>query len=217
MGLNHCVDINALNTSIANYKYLAWFVNNQHLFGPHPSSYMSYPTVLNITVQASRVENRPIPIEEVPFDATLRQSLISPDYAQATRGTIVGLGAAISIQDTQGRAYTSSSYVTLNWWIRDGWSSNLEDFYITDDLPSNCHAMLHRMPENGTPKNRALPLFNSTQTTEQKKRAEERRILEDKNHSATRQAENQKMEDKTTKLTSSSTKQPSKHARPSNT
>ncbi|KAF7507457.1 hypothetical protein GJ744_010388 [Endocarpon pusillum] len=208
MGLNQEMDINALRAATVNFKYLAWLVNNQHLFGPHPSAYMSREVVLNITVQAR--DSGAITIPEVPVDSALSQSLISTQYAKLTQGTIVETGGGHAVQETGGKTYTLSSYVTLSWWVGNECISSSDNFYITDDLPSNCHAMLHHMPDNGNQGNKALPLYNKFQTAEERKRAEERHKLEEKTHSTKRQAENQKIVDKTKKLTSSSTKQPSK-------
>ncbi|KAL9626156.1 MAG: hypothetical protein Q9164_007931, partial [Protoblastenia rupestris] len=163
MGLDYRVDISALRTPTVDFKYLAWFVNHRHLFGLHPSVHMPPAKFVNITVHANRVEGRDVNIHGVPYDAALTQSLISPEYAQVTQGMIVRTEAELKINDGSGNHYTSASYITLIWWLCGETVSHRGDFYITKDLPKNCHAMLHHMPDDETGK-KALPLFNKAQT-----------------------------------------------------
>ncbi|KAF7505018.1 hypothetical protein GJ744_001472 [Endocarpon pusillum] len=204
MGLNY-EDVSSLRTPAVVNNYLTWYSNRRHLFGPHPSVYMPAAKFVDITVHANRVEGRDVNISGVPYDATLTQSLISPEYAQATQGTIVQTEAELDIHSADGKHYMSSSKITLIWWLCGETISHREVFYITKDLPGAYNAMLHHMPDGHLGK-KALPLFNKNQTAEDKKYAEERRKQEEKAHSATRQAEDQKIVDKTKKLTSSSTK-----------
>lgn len=256
MGLDHKLDRSALRAftiHTVDINYLTWFVSNQHLFGPHPSSYMvglshlnMTPEMLrksiqtsavryNITVHASGVEGGAVHIPEVPYDAGLRQSFISTENAQATHGLIVQTETALSLQGADEKIYRSSSYITLTWWMCGDSLSHIEDFYITEDLPRNCRAMLRRAPDDAAHGNKALPLFNKVQTAgtlpsgvliwlltdtcfmlkEEKKRAEERRKREENAHTAIRQVENQKIEDKTRNLNSTSPKQSSNHFKPS--
>ncbi len=114
-------------------------------------------------MHANRVEGRDVHISGVPYDATLTQSLISPEYAQATQGVIVPMEVELDIHDANGKHYASSSYITLIWWICGETISHREDFYITKDLPGNCHAMPHHMLDDDLGK-KALPLFNKAQT-----------------------------------------------------
>ena len=181
--MSYRVDISALRTSVIDIKYLGWFANHRHLFDTSPSAYMvrlsGFPpglintenhatqppaAVVNITVHANGVEGGDVDIQRVPYDATLRQSLISIEYAQATHGTIVQTGAEVTLHAGGGKSYTSASYITLKWWLWDETVSYRDNFYITEDLPRGCNAMLHRMPEDGHPSNKALPLFNKGQT-----------------------------------------------------
>lgn len=210
MGLGHRQDINARRASTNNIRYFVWFLNRQNLFGPHPSAYMLPGAVVDITVHASRVEGGAVNIFGVPYDASLRHSLISAEYAQATEGTIVQTEPALSLYDADGNIYTSLSYITLRWWFYGDSVSNREDFYITNDLPTGRHAMLRRPPGDTHHKSKALPLFNKVQTAEEKQRAEERRKQEDNAHKVIRQAENKKIEDETRNLTSSTGK-PNSH------
>jgi hypothetical protein len=186
--------------------------------------------VNNITVHASQVEGGGVDIPGVPYDISLSHSLISSAYAQSTRGTIMRTDAALSLYDSDRNLYRSSSYVTLTWWICGTSVSTREDFYITDDLRGGPHAMLRYAPGDADHRDKALPLFNKVPTAgtlpiwvwtcvlvfsfadtcftskEEKRRAEERHEREDNAHNAIRQAENQKIEDKTRKLTASTIK-----------
>ena len=111
------------------------------------------------------MEDNKVPISGVPYDGSLRQSLISTEYARATHGRIEQTEAPLSLQDVDGRVYRSSSYITLRWWFPGDSLSNVETFYITEDLPSDCHAMLRRAPDkNAGDSKKALPLFNKAQT-----------------------------------------------------
>lgn len=146
---------------------------------------------------------------------------------------IVRIEAAVSFHDEERNTYTSSSYITLKWWFCGESLSDKEDFYITEDLPRDRHAMLRRAPNDADHRNKALPLFNKVQTpgmlptyvqarllvltdtrfilTEEKECSEERRRREDHAHSAIRQADNQKIEAKTRNLISLSSKHYSDH------
>ncbi|ERF74161.1 hypothetical protein EPUS_08900 [Endocarpon pusillum Z07020] len=121
--------------------------------------------VVNITVHANRVDHS-VDITGVPYEAGLRQSLISVDNARATHGRIEPTEAVLSLKDAAGRTYTSSSYITLIWWFWGETISNREDFYITEDLPTGCNAMLRRTSDDGKPQKKALPLFTKPQTND---------------------------------------------------
>jgi hypothetical protein len=72
--------------------------------------------------------------------------------------------AVLNLHGVDGNVYTSSSFITLSWWRRGKPFSDIEKFYITEDLPRDCHAMLRRAPDDDDHSNTALPLFNKAQT-----------------------------------------------------
>jgi hypothetical protein len=119
---------------------------------------------VDIEVHANGVQGGAVPISSVPIDSSLSYSLISTQNAEATHGSIVQTGNVLSINDANGRVYTTSSYIALTWWIVGEAVSNRDNFYITSDLPRECGAMLRHAPDNAAHGSKALPLFNKVQT-----------------------------------------------------
>jgi hypothetical protein len=101
----------------------------------------------------------------VPCEPSLRHSLITPQLAQASGGTVVRTEAVLSFQDTDGNEYRSSSYIALTWWQTQGEATAIckeEDFYITEDIPAN--AMLQQPPDVAQDRPKAFPLHHKPLT-----------------------------------------------------
>lgn len=221
MGLSHQPNTSALRAcmiDLEKFKYIAWVLTNQHLFATNPFTYMPYGVSIDITVQANGINGGGIPICNVPCEPSLRHSLITPQFARASGGTVVRTEAVFSFQDTDGNEYRSSSYIALTWWQTLGEATATckeEDFYITEDIPAD--AMLQQLPDVAQVRPKAYPLRHKPLTPEEQRRAEDRRKQEEAAHNVIRQAENHKVENDAKNSGSSRSKQRSNYHQSSQT
>ncbi|KAF7504836.1 hypothetical protein GJ744_001702 [Endocarpon pusillum] len=212
MGLSHQPNTSARRArmiDLEKFNYITWVLTNQHLFATNPITYMPYGISINITVQANGINGGGIHIPNVPCEPSLTHSLITPQFAQASGGTVVRTGAVFSFQDTDGNVYRSSSYIALTWWQEATAICKEEDFYITEDIPAD--AMLQQLPDVAQDRPKAFPLQHKLLTPEEQRRADDKRKQAEAAHNVIRQAENQKVENDAKKSVSSRSKQRSNY------
>jgi hypothetical protein len=94
-------------------------------------------------------------------DEGIIRSIISSSKAAET-GHPSKPCSSCSVTDSDGREYTSTSYVPLRWRKKDALRTQDEDFYIVEDLALD--AMLARSAMSERPEPNTHPILHAPQT-----------------------------------------------------